>query len=184
MTGPGDPRAQLPGGRVRADRPDRHATRRSVEEVTQARERAFGEVRPGARRRRRRATRAHAQRRALLAAALDTIPQAPRGGRRRACSSAARRAQEYDLRESATRDNWLIIPLTLLVVFVILVVLLRALVAPLLLIASVILSFAAALGAGVLVSDYVFGFIGFGPDAAAAARSCSSSRWGSTTTSS
>ena len=29
--------------------------------------------------------------------------------------------------------------------------------------ASVVLSFAAALGAGILVSDYVFGFSGFGP---------------------
>ena len=33
-------------------------------------------------------------------------------------------AEEYDLREAATRDNWLIIPLTLLVVFGILVALL------------------------------------------------------------
>ena len=55
-------------------------------------------------------------------------------------------AQEYDLRVSATRDNKLIIPLTLLVVFTILIVLLRSLVAPLLLIVSVIISFAAALG--------------------------------------
>ena len=36
-------------------------------------------------------------------------------------------AQEYDLRVSATRDNKLIIPLTLLVVFAILIVLLRSL---------------------------------------------------------
>jgi RND superfamily putative drug exporter len=72
-------------------------------------------------------------------------------------------AQEYDLRQSAARDNRLIMPLTLLVVLAILVALLRALVAPLLLIASVILSFGAALGTGVFVSDHVFGFVGVGP---------------------
>jgi RND superfamily putative drug exporter len=72
-------------------------------------------------------------------------------------------AQEYDLRISAARDNKLIIPLTLLVVFAILVVLLRSLVAPLLLIVSVIVSFAAALGTGIFVSDHIFGFTGVGP---------------------
>src|SRR3954447_10354712 len=72
-------------------------------------------------------------------------------------------AQEYDLRVSATRDNKLIIPLTLLVVLAILIVLLRALVAPVLLIVSVIVSFAAALGTGIFVSEHVFGFTGVGP---------------------
>jgi RND superfamily putative drug exporter len=72
-------------------------------------------------------------------------------------------AQEYDLRQSATRDNRVIIPLTLVVVFLILAVLLRALVAPLLLVLSVILSFAAALGFGVFVSDSIFGFPGVDP---------------------
>ena len=72
-------------------------------------------------------------------------------------------AQEYDLRRSATRDNRVIIPLTLVVVFLILAVLLRALLAPLLLVLSVILSFAAALGTGVFVSDAIFGFPGVDP---------------------
>jgi RND superfamily putative drug exporter len=72
-------------------------------------------------------------------------------------------AQEYDLRQSATRDNRVIIPLTLVVVFLILAVLLRALLAPLLLVLSVILSFAAALGFGVFVSDAIFGFPGVDP---------------------
>ncbi len=71
--------------------------------------------------------------------------------------------QEYDLRQSATRDNRVIMPLTLVVVFIILAVLLRALLAPLLLILSVILSFAAALGFGVFVSDAIFGFPGVDP---------------------
>src|SRR4051812_39197283 len=72
-------------------------------------------------------------------------------------------AQEYDLRQSAARDNRVIIPVTLFVVFVILAVLLRALLAPLLLVLSVILSFAAALGAGVFASDVIFGFPGVDP---------------------
>jgi RND superfamily putative drug exporter len=72
-------------------------------------------------------------------------------------------AQEYDLRRSATRDNRVIIPLTLAVVFLILAALLRALLAPLLLVLSVILSFAAALGFGVFVSDAILGFPGVDP---------------------
>jgi RND superfamily putative drug exporter len=72
-------------------------------------------------------------------------------------------AQAYDLAQAATRDNRLIIPVTLVVVFLILAGLLRALVAPVLLVLSVIASFGAALGAGVLVSDVVFGFPGMDP---------------------
>jgi RND superfamily putative drug exporter len=132
-----------------------------VEQVTQ-KAREFGDVRPGVRS-------DDAVQLALTlkdppysTAALDTIPKI-----REAVGDGVLvggpSAEEYDLREAAARDNWLIIPLTLLVVFGILVALLRALVAPLLLMASVVLSFAAALGAGVLVSDYVFGFSGFGP---------------------
>ncbi|MDA0179539.1 MMPL family transporter [Solirubrobacter phytolaccae] len=95
-------------------------------------------------------------------AALDTIPRL-----REAVGEGALvggpSAQEYELREAATRDNKLIIPLTLVVVFGILMVLLRAVVAPLVLIASVIVSFAAALGTGIFVSDHIFGFTGVGP---------------------
>ena len=72
-------------------------------------------------------------------------------------------AQEYDLRQSATRDNRVIIPITLVVVFLILAGLLRSIIAPALLVLSVIVSFAAALGAGVFVSDIVFGFPGIDP---------------------
>ena len=53
-----------------------------------------------------------------------------------------------------------VVPAALALVALILVVLLRALVLPLLLIVTVIASFAAAFGAGVLVSDLVFGFAG------------------------
>jgi RND superfamily putative drug exporter len=72
-------------------------------------------------------------------------------------------AQSYDLAQAATRDNRLIIPVTLVVVFLILAGLLRALLAPLLLVLSVIASFAAALGTGVFVSDKIFGFPGMDP---------------------
>ena len=72
-------------------------------------------------------------------------------------------AVERDLRVAAAHDSKLIPPVALAVVFLILMVLLRALVAPLILIATVILSFAAALGVGFLVFDVVFGFAGSDP---------------------
>ena len=72
-------------------------------------------------------------------------------------------AVEKDLRAATTRDTKLIIPLVLLVVLLVLVVLLRAFVAPLLLIASVVLSFGASLGVAAVVFDVVFGFPGSDP---------------------
>jgi RND superfamily putative drug exporter len=72
-------------------------------------------------------------------------------------------AVEADLREAAARDTRVIVPIALVVVFLILVGLLRAVVAPLLLIGTVILSFAAALGVGAVVFDLVFGFPGSDP---------------------
>ena len=62
-------------------------------------------------------------------------------------------AVELDTDHTVDRDNRLLIPLILAVVFAILVVLLRALVAPLLLMASVVLTYAAALGAAGLILD-------------------------------
>ena len=55
------------------------------------------------------------------------------------------------------------LPLALLVVFVILAILLRSLLAPVLLVLSVILSFFAALGMGIFFFDHVFGFQGVDP---------------------
>ncbi|MBA3748693.1 MAG: MMPL family transporter [Solirubrobacterales bacterium] len=72
-------------------------------------------------------------------------------------------AVEADLREAAARDTRLIVPIALVVVFLILVVLLQAVVAPLLLIGTVILSFTAALGVGAVVFDVIFGFPGSDP---------------------
>jgi putative drug exporter of the RND superfamily len=65
-----------------------------------------------------------------------------------------------DINDANRHDNRLIIPLVLLVVLVILGVLLRSVVAPLVLIATVVLSFAAALGVSALVFRHVFGFAG------------------------
>lgn len=69
-------------------------------------------------------------------------------------------ALKLDMEDAATHDSQLIIPVILLVVFVILALLLRAIVAPLLLIATVILSFAASLGVSSLVFNHVFHFAG------------------------
>jgi RND superfamily putative drug exporter len=69
-------------------------------------------------------------------------------------------AINLDLQRAARHDRTLIIPIVLAVVAVILMVLLRALVAPLLLIATVVLSFGAALGASALIFDHVLGFAG------------------------
>jgi RND superfamily putative drug exporter len=99
-------------------------------------------------------------------AAFNTIPEL-----RRVVKAAAGdevlvggpSAIEYDVRQSASRDTTLIIPIALLVVFVILVALLRALVAPVILIATVILSFAASLGFSIALFDWVFGFAGIDP---------------------
>nr|CAJ42317.1 putative membrane protein [Streptomyces steffisburgensis] len=65
-----------------------------------------------------------------------------------------------DMDEATTHDNVLIIPLVLAVVMLILCVLLRALIAPLLLIGTVILSFTAALGISALAFRYVFDYAG------------------------
>jgi putative drug exporter of the RND superfamily len=65
-----------------------------------------------------------------------------------------------DTREAAARDSKVIIPIVLVVVFLILALLLRAIVAPLLLMATVVLSFGAALGVSALVFNHVFRFAG------------------------
>jgi putative drug exporter of the RND superfamily len=65
-----------------------------------------------------------------------------------------------DTLRAAAHDNKVIIPIVLLVVFLILALLLRALVAPLVLIGTVVLSFTAALGLAALLFKHVFGFAG------------------------
>ncbi len=65
-------------------------------------------------------------------------------------------AVALDIQDASQRDNLVVIPLVLLMVFLILAVLLRAVVAPLLLIGTVVLSFGAALGLSALVFEYIF----------------------------
>jgi RND superfamily putative drug exporter len=65
-----------------------------------------------------------------------------------------------DIEKASGRDNKVVIPIVLLAVMLILVLLLRALVSPILLIATVVLSFGAALGLSALLFHYVFGFAG------------------------
>ncbi len=72
-------------------------------------------------------------------------------------------AVEFDVRDAAGWDSIVIPPIILLVVFLILIGLLRAVIAPLVLIGTVILSFLAALGVGYFFFDVVFGFPGSDP---------------------
>lgn len=65
-----------------------------------------------------------------------------------------------DMDEAQTHDNYLVIPLVLLVVLLVLGVLLRALVAPLLLIGTVMLSLATALGISALAFRHLFDYAG------------------------
>jgi RND superfamily putative drug exporter len=69
-------------------------------------------------------------------------------------------AVNLDVQRSAARDDKVIIPIVLAVVFVILAILLRAILAPLLLVGTVALSFAAALGFSTFVFRHAFGFGG------------------------
>ncbi|MFN8159905.1 MAG: MMPL family transporter [Solirubrobacterales bacterium] len=65
-------------------------------------------------------------------------------------------ATNYDTDRSLQRDARIIVPLILLLILVILIILLRALVAPLYLVATVVLSYAFALGASKLVFTHLF----------------------------
>ena len=69
-------------------------------------------------------------------------------------------ATRADTLRAAANDNVRIIPLILTVVLLILVLLLRAITAPLVLIGTVVLSFGAALGLSSLAFRHVFGFAG------------------------
>src|SRR4051812_35118068 len=69
-------------------------------------------------------------------------------------------AINLDVNRAVSRDLKVIIPLVLMVVFLILALLLRAIVAPVVLIATVVLSFGAALGISGLFFNHVFGFGG------------------------
>jgi RND superfamily putative drug exporter len=72
-------------------------------------------------------------------------------------------AVNLDIQRATRHDRNLVVPLVLAVVLVILALVLRAIVSPLLLVATVVLSFAAALGVSALVFDHLFGFAGSDP---------------------
>jgi RND superfamily putative drug exporter len=70
-------------------------------------------------------------------------------------------AINYDYNQATERDLKLIVPLALLVMAIILGILLQAIVAPLVLLASVVLSFACTLGISILFIRFVVGDAGF-----------------------
>ncbi|QWF85193.1 MMPL family transporter [Amycolatopsis sp. CA-230715] len=72
-------------------------------------------------------------------------------------------AVQQEIRAAAERDRVVIIPIVLLVIFGVLALLLRSLLAPLMLIGTVVLSFAATLGVGALVFNHLLGFPGSDP---------------------
>jgi RND superfamily putative drug exporter len=72
-------------------------------------------------------------------------------------------ASQLDTQRTSERDRALIIPIVLAVIFVVLALLLRALLAPLLLIATVVLSFAATMGVSALVFNHILDFPGADP---------------------
>ncbi len=72
-------------------------------------------------------------------------------------------ATAIDTNAAAVHDRDLIIPVVLLVILIVLMLLLRSIVAPLLLIGSVVLSFSATIGISALVFNHVFRFVGADP---------------------
>jgi putative drug exporter of the RND superfamily len=72
-------------------------------------------------------------------------------------------AVNLDIQRATRHDRNLVVPLVLVVVLIILGLVLRAILAPVLLVATVVLSFAAALGVSALAFDHLFGFAGADP---------------------
>ncbi|MEG8276725.1 MMPL family transporter [Streptomyces sp. AHA2] len=69
-------------------------------------------------------------------------------------------AQQYDTQRTAAHDRTLIVPIVLAVILLILMVLLRSLLVPVLLVATVGLNFLATLGVSALVFEHLLGFGG------------------------
>lgn len=72
-------------------------------------------------------------------------------------------AIQLDVRNAALRDEVVVIPAVLVVITIILTLLLRAIFAPLLLLATTIMSFTATLGVSALLFNHVFNFPGADP---------------------
>jgi RND superfamily putative drug exporter len=98
-------------------------------------------------------------------AAFDVVPEIRAAARSvdRGALVGGATAVEADLRKASAADTRLLVPVATVIVFVILVLLLRSLLAPALLIATVILSFGASLGVAAVVYDVLFGFPGSDP---------------------
>ncbi|MDX3544083.1 MMPL family transporter [Streptomyces europaeiscabiei] len=93
---------------------------------------------------------------ARLRAALHAVPGAD-------ALVGGRTAQQYDTLRTAERDRTLIVPVVLALILLILTGLLRSLLLPVLLVATVALNFLATLGVSALVFRHVFGFTGTDP---------------------
>jgi RND superfamily putative drug exporter len=91
-----------------------------------------------------------------LRAAVHAVPEAD-------AKVGGQTAIQLDVQDASEHDRSLIIPIVLAVIFVVLAVLLRALVAPLMLIATVVLSFAATMGVSALVFNNLLDFPGSDP---------------------
>jgi len=72
-------------------------------------------------------------------------------------------ATDLDTRAAANRDLWVIIPLVLLVITAMLMLLLRSVIAPLVLMATTVLSFFSTLGIAGLVFEHLLGWPGADP---------------------
>ena len=93
-------------------------------------------------------------------------------------------ASNLDVKLASERDLRVIIPAILLVILVVLMLLLRSVVAPVLLVLANVVSFAATLGVAALVVQPRLRLPRVRPLDRRSTRSCSSSRWASTTRSS
>ncbi|MFD0019965.1 MMPL family transporter [Streptomyces sp. NPDC058382] len=69
-------------------------------------------------------------------------------------------AQQYDTQQTAERDRAIIVPVVLVIILVILMGLLRSVLIPVLLVATVGLNFLATVGVSAIVFKHVFGFSG------------------------
>lgn len=69
-------------------------------------------------------------------------------------------AQQYDTQQTSARDRTVIVPVVLLIILIILAGLLRSVLLPVLLVATVALNFLATLGVSALLFEHVLGFSG------------------------
>ncbi|TYQ11897.1 UNVERIFIED_ORG: RND superfamily putative drug exporter [Gordonia westfalica J30] len=91
-----------------------------------------------------------------IRSAVDSVPNAD-------ALVGGTTAIDLDTRETSIHDRNLIIPIVLIVVFLVLVALLRSILAPAILLATTVLSFATTLGVAALLFNGPFGFPGADP---------------------